>query len=835
MNKGSSIESSPHEFKSGKRLLESENLFIELFENAPDAYYLADTSGNFINGNRKAEELTGYQREELIGRNFLKVGLLSIGQVIKAVALLSRNMLGQPTGPDEFMIIRKDHTKVPVEISTRVVEMQGQKLVFSIARDISERKRQDTFIKETKRLLEEQVIARTRSLVQANEVLKSEIKDRIRAETLLSDRENRLKLVFDLVPCGIMLVDAETHTIQDINRLAVDMFGAPMEACIGQECHCFICPAEKGNCPITDLNRFIDREERILVRRTGEQLKVLKSVARINLSGKEYLLESFIDITEQTRTQQELANRNEQFKLIAQTMPGVVYQFYIRDNGDRGLYYVGERAMDIFGIEAQPETAYHDFFSLLDDADKPSFLESIEQAYRGESQWNFEGRLITQIGETIWFRSMSTPFRKPGETIFNGILMNITEEKLLEADREAAQNAIRNSEAKYRLLVDHAGDVIWTMNMNWQMTYISPSTFKMHGRSPAEWYQLQLEEYVAAESLDTVITRLGLELERFKAVGMEKDRVINMEIEQIRKDGSTFWTEITVRFIFDDNGQPVGLLGITRDISQRRALQEALIRTEKMKTVAGLAAGMAHEINNPLSIIIQSTENARRRLLDDRPANRKAALSLGLPFDQILNYVQSQKIDKYLTSTQDACIRASHIVADMLQFSRQDQKRANKCNLNEIIDKSLELASKGYDLTHDYDVRKIRIQKEYSRLPDILCSETEIEQVLINIIQNAAQSMINKDFKQTSPTINIKTWSDTEAVFIEIEDNGQGMDENTRGRIFEPFFTTKEPGSGTGLGLSVVYYIIVDSHRGQINVDSKPGFGTRITLSLPLN
>jgi PAS domain S-box-containing protein len=129
--------------KAGEELRDSEERLKILFEYAPDAYYLNDLEGNFVDGNKAAERITGYKREELIGKSFLKLNLLPLNQMPKALAVLAKNVLGQPTGPDEFILNRKDGTQLAVEITTYVVKIKGRTLVLGIARDITERKKRE--------------------------------------------------------------------------------------------------------------------------------------------------------------------------------------------------------------------------------------------------------------------------------------------------------------------------------------------------------------------------------------------------------------------------------------------------------------------------------------------------------------------------------------------------------------------------------------------------------------------------------------------------------------------------------------------------------------------
>jgi signal transduction histidine kinase len=170
----------------------------------------------------------------------------------------------------------------------------------------------------------------------------------------------------------------------------------------------------------------------------------------------------------------------------------------------------------------------------------------------------------------------------------------------------------------------------------------------------------------------------------------------------------------------------------------------------------------------------------------------------------------------------------------MLDFSRRSESHICQCNLHSIIDKAIALASSDYDLKKSYDFRRIQITRDESNGPaQLCCTETEIEQVLLNLLRNAAQAMSTAQPPVEQPQISIHTASLGDRVRIEVADNGPGMSAETRRRAFEPFYTTKAPGVGTGLGLSVSYFIITKGHGGTMTVDSKPGEGTRFIIELP--
>ena len=244
---------------------------------------------------------------------------------------------------------------------------------------------------------------------------------------------------------------------------------------------------------------------------------------------------------------------------------------------------------------------------------------------------------------------------------------------------------------------------------------------------------------------------------------------------------------------------------------------------------------MAHEINNPLGGIIQGIQNVIRRISPDIPANIKAAEKAGCTLSSIHTYMEARKIIKTLEGITESGIRAAKIVSGMLEFSRKSDSRKSPCDLRELMNKAEILATQDYDLSKKYDFKKIKIIKQYDDNVCLTnCTETEIEQVFLNLLRNSAQAMAEWDEMPNPPEISIKIKNCGDIILCSISDNGPGMSETTRKRVFEPFYTTKSPGSGTGLGLSVSYFIITQNHRGKFNVHSSPRRGTKFNIILPV-
>lgn len=270
------------------------------------------------------------------------------------------------------------------------------------------------------------------------------------------------------------------------------------------------------------------------------------------------------------------------------------------------------------------------------------------------------------------------------------------------------------------------------------------------------------------------------------------------------------------------------------DMTEHVRMEETIIQTEKMMSLGGLAAGMAHEINNPLSGITQAAQNIERRLVMDLENNRATATRLGLDPEAIKCYYEERKIGEFIQNIKFASARTSKIINNMLQFSRRSSGVKEVVELTALVDRTLDLAMNDYNHGRKYDFRHVIIEREYSpSLPPVYCTPCEIEQVVFNLLKNAANAMFDNPERDREPKIVLRVFQERRWTVIEVQDNGPGMDEKTKKRVFEPFFTTRALGSGTGLGLSVSYFIIHNNHNGELMVESSPGHGARFIIKLP--
>ncbi|MCR6651201.1 MAG: ATP-binding protein [Cellvibrionaceae bacterium] len=280
----------------------------------------------------------------------------------------------------------------------------------------------------------------------------------------------------------------------------------------------------------------------------------------------------------------------------------------------------------------------------------------------------------------------------------------------------------------------------------------------------------------------------------------------------------------------------LGAVVLVQDVTLRVRMERSLIQNEKMLSLGVMAAGLAHEINNPLAAIMSNLQTINRRLSPGLAANIEAADALKIPFHDLVQYMEAREIPRFLDGIQQAGERAAKIVKTMLEFSHAHNSEFSQQNLAQLVDESLELATNTFELKTDGKARMPFIIRDFDpNLPEVECSASEIQQVLLNLLLNAAQAFQLAGESEATPTINIRLVTDRDHVILEVEDNGPGMSDKVQKHIFEPFFTTKGVGVGTGLGLSVSYFIIKEHHQGSIEVESKPGTGTRFTIRLPVH
>jgi PAS domain S-box-containing protein len=458
-----------------------------------------------------------------------------------------------------------------------------------------------------------------------------------------------------------------------------------------------------------------------------------------------------------------------------------------------------------------------------------------------------------------------------------GLLASSVENYISYTSLERALEQEKQAEANYRGIFENAVEGILRTTANGRFLGCNPATAAILGYgSPAELVQ-------AVPSIAELYVSPQRRLELYKLM-LENGEVKNFEVEMYCRDGGRRWVTISSRAAFDEQGEILYVDGMLQDISKRKQAEKALrelneeleqrvaartreletanaglqqlagqlegayndlksaqsqmLQQEKMASIGQLAAGVAHEINNPVGFVMSNLNSLRKytekllafigsqdkaiREITDPAAQRQQALLEGLAAERKslkIDYIAADALDLVEESLEGA-ERVKRIVQNLKNFSRVDLAENQPADLNQAIESTLQIVANEIKY-------KATVHREYGEIPLTLCNTGELNQVFTNLLINAGQALGEPG------EITIRTWAEGGNIFLVFADSGCGMPPEISRRIFEPFFTTKEVGKGTGLGLSITYDII-KKHRGDIQVTSEKGKGTTFTIRLPV-
>ena len=389
----------------------------------------------------------------------------------------------------------------------------------------------------------------------------------------------------------------------------------------------------------------------------------------------------------------------------------------------------------------------------------------------------------------------------------------------------------------------------------WPMVYVNRAIAADHGYEPQELLGKSSAFLNPPEPNAAALNELNQ--------GMLQGKVARAQLISRRKDGSTFWAGVTMAPVRDAEGQVTHYLGMGSDITARLAEQESakqlqtqltaemqerermgieLRLAQKLESVGRLAAGIAHEINTPIQYVGDSVtflQSARAELEGllaaclaafDRIAGGESPADAVAGVRRVQEGIDLEflhaEIPRAFERTLDGVQRVADIVRAMKEFAHPGHVEQSAADLNHAVQTTLTVARNEYKYS-------AQIETHLGELPDVICNVSELNQVFLNLIVNAAQAVRESGKDATTGRISITTERIQDRVLVRITDNGCGIPQENLEKIFDPFFTTKEVGLGTGQGLAIARSIVVDKHGGEISVESEPGVGTSFILSLP--
>ena len=303
------------------------------------------------------------------------------------------------------------------------------------------------------------------------------------------------------------------------------------------------------------------------------------------------------------------------------------------------------------------------------------------------------------------------------------------------------------------------------------------------------------------------------------------------EVLHHQKDGKQLNILTSVSMIRDGSGNPVGAIAVNRDITERKVFESRAVQADRLASVGLLAAGVAHEINNPLTFVLYNIEN----LAEDLPKLTAAVGRLQTNLDsqllenilgKQLKLISPNELDDLVSQVEDAAEgahRVRDIVKDLKTFSRSDEARQGPVFLNDVLESAINIAYS--------EIRtRARLVKEYGLIPTVFANDGRLAQVFLNLLLNAAQAIEEGNVSRNE--IRVRTWAEGGHVCAEVRDSGIGIPPEDLPHLFQPFFSTKEVGVGSGLGLAICGSIVA-GYSGRIDVDSTPGEGSSFIVRLP--
>jgi PAS domain S-box-containing protein len=456
-------------------------------------------------------------------------------------------------------------------------------------------------------------------------------------------------------------------------------------------------------------------------------------------------------------------------------------------DADSRIVEANDRAVKTFGYSRE-ELMGMPVRELRDPATVGDVEERIrEQVERGAAM--FETRYRRKDGSTFPAEVSVHVDEYGGRRYFQAIIRDVSA-------RERAAEALRASEAKFRAAFEFASLGVVLVSPDGAIVETNRAFRRMLGYAEEEMRGMSLTDvHEPGDELAPSILR--------QMVDGSRD-VVELPRRFRRKDGSSAETILRATALRDDTGTCRFALGVVEDVSERKQLEAQLVLADRMASIGTLAAGVAHEINNPLSFILSNLDFALREL-------REAG---GDP-----------ELERALQDAMDGGVRVREIVRDLRTFSRSDSDEREALDVRSVLQSAIGLAAN--EVRH-----RAELAVDPGEVPRVLGSEHRLGQVFLNLLVNAAQAIpeagpASRHVVRASTSTAPDGWA-----VIEISDTGAGIPGDVLPRIFDPFFTTKPVGVGTGLGLSICHAIVVQ-HGGTITVESTPGQGTTFRVRLP--
>ncbi len=738
-----------------KALKASEEKYSVLIEQSSDGIVLLD-GFSIIFANQKIIEMSGYSQSEIIGKQFIEL----VAPEYHELLINSYQRVLAPAEPNtlELGIMNKDDKKITADTRALPIMYRNRPATMVIIRDVTDWKK---------------------------------------AEEALKASEQNFRNSMDSSLIGIRIVDKQWHTLY-ANQVFLDIFGYKTIEEIG------VVNPKVLYTPV-EYERFVDRHNR---RQRGEQvsdnieMEIVRkdgAIRTVHSTRNELLWNGqpvyqllVMDVTDRKQAEEALMLSEQNFR---NSMDNSIIGIRISDINETNLY-ANQALLDIFGYKNADEIKVNPPQNYYSPQAYADWVVRHEKLKRGEPMpKQLEIDIVRKDGTTRNLQVSLNEVFWDGKQRYQTLYNDITELKL-------AEKAQRESEAKFRMIVENTRDMIFTINLRREYVYVSPSFHTMLGYKPDELVGKPFISLVHPDDVAIIEKEVQLStMSGYKNSGDAEYRIRNAagEWRWIVSRGTRF-SDISGNFLY--------FIGIARDITEqkqaeqeKRRLEEKAQITSRLAAVGEMAAGIAHEINNPLTGVLGFAELIMEK--DDIPDD----------------------IRENLMMIADGSQRVANIVKRLLTFARQSKPVKTLANLNELIETTLKLRE------YVLKTNSINVVTRFDpELPWSVIDPGQLQQVFLNLIVNAEQAMKKAHGRGT---LTITTEKLDNMLRLSFQDDGPGITKENMRHVFEPFFTTKAPGEGTGLGLSLSRSIVLE-HDGEMSVESEVGKGATFIVELPM-
>lgn len=567
----------------------------------------------------------------------------------------------------------------------------------------------------------------------------------------------------------------------------------------------------------------------------GKRYYLFFEAAPVKNRGNEIIaaVETLEDITERKQMEERLSHLTR----AMEQSPATIVMTDVQGN----IEYVNPKFTEVTGYTASEAIGKNPRVLKSGEIDQSGYKDLWSTISAGK-EWRGEFHNKRKDGSLYWeYASISPLFDAAGEISgYLAVKEDITARKIVEAELATSRQALEVSHEKLAQLFKQVSEG----KREWEETLDCLNDFVMltdpqhrvrrYNKLLADCTGKGYQELLGTDWRE-LLTEAGFVFVSFNGnIGELKHersaRVYDIKLYEIKNEDAVIALVVSLN---DTTELRETTAELEKAYSELKEAQLQIYQQEKMASIGQLAAGVAHEINNPMGFINSnlgsldkyiSRINEYFKLLDDDCNMKASTLS-----DEIIAERKRLKLDRILNDaheliveSQDGAARVRRIVADLKSFSRVDQAEQGLVNINEALETTINIAWNEIKYVAD-------LERNFGEIPEILCYPQQLNQVFLNLLVNAAHALGSKH-----GIINVKTWQDEDNVCISVSDNGCGIAQENLTKIFEPFFTTKEVGKGTGLGLSISFDII-KKHGGTITVDSEIDIGTTFTVKLPVS